>query len=324
MNTLATLDKATRMLNEVRTAKDAKQVMDVAAAAKHYAKKHKLGKEAIQHAQSIEVQAGAMLGKFRKEGPKQAGARGRGSNQHKQVDLPEGGPPTAKDLGLSEREDAAVQFLATVAEEKPEEFQKIVAGEKKATQVKREQTKAKALEKVKELPSGKFRVLYADPPWKYGDTLADTLSENYGGAEKHYPAMTMTELAALPIQEKTEDNAVLFLWVTSPMLFECLPVFKAWGFQYKSAFIWDKVRHNMGHYNSVRHELLLVCTRGSCTPDVNKLFDSVQAIERTEHSRKPEEFRNIIDTIYPYGRRVELFARGDVPSTWEKWGAETA
>lgn len=52
-----------------------------------------------------------------------------------------------------------------------------------------------------------------------------------------------------------------------------------------------------------------------------KLFDSVQSIERTEHSRKPEEFRTIIDTIYPQGRRIELFARSAAPG-WDVWGNE--
>ena len=50
----------------------------------------------------------------------------------------------------------------------------------------------------------------------------------------------------------------------------------------------------------------------------------VQSIERTkQHSEKPAEFRTIIDTLYPYGRRVELFARGELPKQWEAWGAES-
>ena len=75
----------------------------------------------------------------------------------------------------------------------------------------------------------------------------------------------------------------------------------------------------MGHYNSVRHELLLICVRGSCQPDIKKLFDSVQSIERTKHSRKPEEFRTIIDTVYPKGNRIELFARGKY-NGWDSYG----
>lgn len=117
---------------------------------------------------------------------------------------------------------------------------------------------------------------------------------------------------------------MLFLWTTSPLLPEGLRVAEAWGFKYKAAFVWDKVKHNMGHYNSVRHEFLLICTKGSCTPDVSKLFDSVQSIERTDkHSQKPEEFREIINTIYPHGSRIELFRRGDTPEGWKIWGNES-
>ena len=133
--------------------------------------------------------------------------------------------------------------------------------------------------------------------------------------------MELAEICDLPISDLADDNAVLFMWTTSPILEESFSVVRSWGFRYKSSFVWDKVRHNMGHYNSVRHELLLICTRGSCQPDVPKLFDSVQSIERTEHSRKPEEFRTIIDTIYPHGRRIELFARSAAPG-WDVWGNE--
>jgi N6-adenosine-specific RNA methylase IME4 len=86
--------------------------------------------------------------------------------------------------------------------------------------------------------------------------------------------------------------------------------------------VWDKVKHNVGNYVSVRHELLLICTKGSCTPDVKKLDDSVYSEERTEHSKKPEYFRNLIDKIYPNGNRIELFARGKIAG-WDVWGNES-
>lgn len=174
--------------------------------------------------------------------------------------------------------------------------------------------RADVLEKVK-LPKGKFRVIYADPPWKYGDQL----TEDYGPTGFHYPSMTIQELSLMPIVDLCELDAVLFLWVTSPILFECAPVIEAWGFKYKASFVWDKIKHNMGHYNSVRHEFLLICTRGSCVPDVPELFDSVQSIERTKHSEKPEQFRTIIETLYPHGKRLELFARIKRKG-WEAYG----
>lgn len=164
----------------------------------------------------------------------------------------------------------------------------------------------------------KYRVIYADPPWSYNDKQ-DT--DYYGGAEKHYGTMMLEDIAALPIGRIAEKNAVLFLWTTSPLIFDSRKVFEGWGFTYKSMFIWDKVKTGMGHYNSVRHEMLLICTRGSCTPDTPRMFDSVQSIERSEnHSEKPQQFREIIETLYA-GNRIELFARKPHDG-WDVWGNE--
>jgi len=169
----------------------------------------------------------------------------------------------------------------------------------------------------------KYRIFYADPPWKYGNEQHGEFGvEQETVLESHYPTMTIKELSDLPINKITATDAVLFLWVTSPFLELCFPMITAWGFKYKTSMVWDKVKHNVGNYVSVRHEFLLICTRGACTPDNVKLFDSVQTIERTEHSRKPEEFREIIDTIYTHGKRIELFRRGDAPAGWDTWGNE--
>ena len=62
------------------------------------------------------------------------------------------------------------------------------------------------------------------------------------------------------VRDMADENAVLFLWVPSPMLKRCFAIIDAWGFDYKTHFVWDKVKHVMGHYNSVRHELLLIST----------------------------------------------------------------
>jgi N6-adenosine-specific RNA methylase IME4 len=172
-----------------------------------------------------------------------------------------------------------------------------------------------------ELPTDRYHVLYADPPWEYPATIPP----KYGPAESHYPTMPTEEICAMgdDITAITTDEAVLFLWCTAAKIEDALSVLTAWGFRYTGAhFIWDKIRHNWGHYNSVRHELLLIGTKGSCLPEEEQLFDSVQTIERTgEHSQKPEEFRKIIDTLYPRGKRLELFARR-AAENWDVWGNE--
>ena len=133
--------------------------------------------------------------------------------------------------------------------------------------------------------------------------------------------MSIAELCSLPIKDMAQENAVLFMWVTSPLLDECFDVIRAWGFDYKTSIVWDKQAHNVGHYVSVRHEFLLICTRGSCKPDIDQLLPSVVSEKRTEHSVKPETFRTMIDTMYPKGSRIELFARRPAKG-WKVWGNE--
>ena len=200
----------------------------------------------------------------------------------------------------------------------PDIFEKVRSGEVTLTQARREHVR-RAAPKAPAMPSNKYRVIYADPPWEYGNAMPDYVT----APSDYYPAMSTRSICELPVRELADDNSVLFLWTTSPHLPEAFSVITAWGFDYKASFVWDKIKHNMGHYNSVRHEFLLVCTRGSCMPDNPQLFDSVQSIERTEHSVKPEEFRMIIDTIYPNGRRIELFARRPAEG-WEVWGNESS
>ena len=176
--------------------------------------------------------------------------------------------------------------------------------------------------------SKKYNIIYADPPWSYNDKQN---TNTLGGALKHYSTMSIKELCNLKVKEVTDKNAVLFIWVTSPLLEDVFEIIKKWGFKYKTSFVWDKVKHNMGHYNSVRHEMLLIATKGSYTPQVNKLFDSVVSIPREIHSEKPEYFREIINTLYPNGNRIELFARKnsklnlfgqDTFEGWDVWGNE--
>jgi len=215
-----------------------------------------------------------------------------------------------------------VKRMETLKKNRRDLWERVRLGEITVTEASRQRRRDEVSENVADLPQDKYTVIYADPPWDYNDKQAGSISDSYGAAEKHYPSMSATELASLGVPELAADNSVLFLWTTSPLLPEGLALAKAWGFKYKASFVWDKIKHNMGHYNSVRHEYLLICTKGSCTPHHVKLFDSVQSIERTKHSAKPEEFREIIDTLYPSVKKLELFRRGDSTEGWDSWGNE--
>jgi N6-adenosine-specific RNA methylase IME4 len=281
-------------------------------------------------------------------GDRIAGLR-RGANQHTEISAPTQGEVAARlsvsedsiqfarkvhDLGSAELVEAveqgkiAVSLAAKIASA-PAATQKAIvekvdAGAKPteaARQVRREQLG----DRVAALPVGKNRVIYADPPWRYGDSRAGLEVYEGSAAEAQYPTMSAAEICALDVKALAADDAVLFCWATFPLLPDALDVIHAWGFVYKTAIVWDKVRPNLGNYHNASAELLLVCTRGSCTPEIDDRIDQVQTIKReTRHSEKPEAFRELIDKLYPSGPRIELFRRGEAPRGWTIWGNEAA
>lgn len=228
-----------------------------------------------------------------------------------------------------------VQDAKKISQTDPHLFSQLIAGQVTLPQAKRQIRQEESAKVAKTVANNLpvqniYRVLYADPPWQYSDSGDIYKSDRggaggYGKAEHHYATLSIEALCNLgpKIRKLTADNAVLFLWVTSPMLQDCFEVIGAWGFKYKASFVWDKVKHNFGHYNSVRHEFLLICTKGSCTPDEKKLVDSVVSIERGAHSEKPSKFRNIISDLYTRGKKIELFHRGSPVKGWDTWGIET-
>ena len=292
-------------------------VMDVAAAQEVFATRQRMGEAVIGQAHALKTRALVKLGELLKDLPKATGGQPyRKPTPSTVIGVEKGQSATYADLGLTYKLAAVAQQLAAL----PEATREAIAQREVTLSQARREVKAAEVTRRVSLPDAKYRVLYADPPWSYNDK-ADAGAVQAGGAERHYPSMSIAELCALPIPALCEPDAVLFLWVTSPLLFESAAVIKAWGFSYRASFVWDKVKHNMGHYNSVRHEFLLICVRGSCQPDVVKLFDSVVSEERTTHSKKPETFRTMIDTLYPNGKRLELFARGAVQG-WDTYGFE--
>lgn len=212
---------------------------------------------------------------------------------------------------------------------RPDLATKVQAGEMTLTAARREMKRGETAEKVAALPDGKYRVIYADPPWQYNDERTGLGSADGAkidrastAAKDHYPTMSTADLLALDVRGLTDNDAVLFCWATFPLLPDQLEVVKAWGFKYKTAFVWDKQRGSFGNYHTAEAEILLVCTRGSCTPDADKRESQVQRWPRAEHSRKPDDARAMIDRLYPHGPRIELFRRGDAPDGWHVWGAE--
>lgn len=160
-----------------------------------------------------------------------------------------------------------------------------------------------------------FDVLYVDPPWRYEHVKTQSRA-----IENQYPTMSAGELAAL--EPPAADDAVMFMWATSPKLAEALDLLSAWDFAYRTCAVWVKDKIGMGYYFRQRHELLLVAVCGTPgVPSTTDRSDSVIEAPRLQHSAKPHVVYELIEAMYPVASRVELFARSDRPG-WAGWGNE--
>ncbi len=63
-----------------------------------------------------------------------------------------------------------------IIDEHPELAEEVLAGTKSMTQATRELKKQEIAKRV-DWPEGKYRVIYADPPWSYGNTQPDYHTE---------------------------------------------------------------------------------------------------------------------------------------------------
>src|SRR6516162_554396 len=108
------------------------------------------------------------------------------------------------------------------------------------------------------LPHKRYGVIYADPPWRFEPYSRETGMDR--AADNHYATMHTDAIARMRVP--CAHDCALFLWATAPMLPHALFVMRAWGFNYKSHFVWTKANLGTGYWIRSAHELLLIGTRG--------------------------------------------------------------
>ena len=168
------------------------------------------------------------------------------------------------------------------------------------------------------LPSGKYDIIYADPPWQYDDRMISKTK-----ATDHYQTMSHIELCEMQVEGIAEDNSLLFMWATSPNLDQSIKLGQVWGFKYKTvAFVWDKQSPVYGNYTLSQCEMCLVFKRGSIPkPRGKRNIKQFLSCRRSRHSDKPDQIRHGIMEMFPEQSKIELFARQRVPG-WDCWGNE--
>ena len=160
----------------------------------------------------------------------------------------------------------------------------------------------------------KYQIIYADPPWSY---RVWSKNGNKRSACQHYQVMDKKTIQNLPIQKISDNNCVLFLWVTPPCLEEGLELIKKWGFIYKTkAFTWVKRNKKanswfwgMGYYTRANSEDCLLAIKGKPLKRVSRAVHQIIDDKIRNHSQKPDSVRKKIIQLFGDLPRIELFAR---------------
>jgi len=329
---LTLLSGAHQALVEARTLDEVRQLQAQADVVRAYAKKAKLGQNIVIEAAAIKLQADRRLGELLEELPLANAAPGNqytGSLDQSHVTT---GPVRLRDLGITKSESSRTQRLAKLPAKVFDAYierNRALGLEPSATALLRlaERHQPANVIDVSCWPSGdvfdrlrdlvdtgrKFGTIYADPPWRFENVVSR------GAAERHYPTLTVEQICAEPVSELCADQAHLHLWTTSTHLFQAFRVIEAWGFQYKTCFVWAKPEMGTGNYWRMSHELLLLGVRGQLTFR-DKGQRSWLEHPRLAHSEKPEAVRQIIEQVSapPY---LEMYARKSPPNNqWTVYG----
>lgn len=174
-----------------------------------------------------------------------------------------------------------------------------------------------------------YDIIYADPPWQYNDKMKMKGAQGMiRGAESFYNTMSLADIKNLPVNNIASNNAILFMWVTMPLLDKAFEVMESWGFKYKTCgFCWvkhtktGKIHLGMGHYTRGNAELCLIGLKSKKPTFLSRSISQIVESEVRKHSQKPDEVRTKIVELCGDVPRIELFARQNSDG-WDCWGNE--
>lgn len=166
-------------------------------------------------------------------------------------------------------------------------------------------------------PEGLYRTIIIDPPWPIKNISRDVAPRQEGFS---YETMSVEEISEMGVP--ADEHCHCWLWTTQKFLPEAFKILEAWDFKYIFTMVW----HKNGGFQPVKLpqyncEFVLFGRRGGLefldTKDFFTCFDG----KRREHSRKPENFYDLVRRVSPEPR-INMFTREPVEG-FEGWGNES-
>lgn len=168
-----------------------------------------------------------------------------------------------------------------------------------------------------------YGAILADPPWRYEMRSAKGEAKS---PQAHYLTMDDQALLELPVGHLAGPDCILVMWAVWPKLDFAMALMQRWGFTFKTGGAWHKrTRHGKTQFGTG------YILRGACEPFIVGTIGSPKAGSKSvrnlidapvrEHSRKPEDMRQMVEQLTPGQWRCELFAREPWAGN-DVWGNE--
>lgn len=163
-------------------------------------------------------------------------------------------------------------------------------------------------------PEGQYGSILIDPPWPFRNRTGKISPEHR--RLHRYATMKMEDIYCLPVVQLALPQSHLYLWCPMALIDEGKRAMASYGFTYKTAIVWYKVRKDggpdgrgCGFYFRTVTELLLFGVKGNLrTGKGGRTETNIIVSPKREHSRKPDEVYSKIQRCSP-GPYIEIFAR---------------
>jgi N6-adenosine-specific RNA methylase IME4/ParB-like chromosome segregation protein Spo0J len=222
---------------------------------------------------------------------------------------------------------SAASDIATL--DKAEQEVVVAKGEdeilKMATKIRKERSAESREQKAKmrmealaiKPPEGKYRTIVIDPPWDMERIQME--NRTFDKESFDYPTMSLDEIKDFKLPAHEECH--LWLWTTQKYLRPSFDLLDAWDFTYLATFVW----HKNGGFQPVglpqfNCEFVLLARKGGQPFIETKQFFTCFNAPRREHSRKPDEFYDVVKRVCPEPR-IDIFSREDRDG-YDVWGLE--
>jgi N6-adenosine-specific RNA methylase IME4 len=175
-------------------------------------------------------------------------------------------------------------------------------------------------------PKKKFRAIVVDPPWQMKKIAGKSPKIDQGGSDSGflgYPQMTIEEIVEkTPVRKVMDKHCRVYLWTTQKYLCsgEAFAVLNGWGLKPICVMVWHKPGGMMpfGVNEWTYNAEFVIFARKGHPPISRKGQKLCFNAKRRQHSRKPDEFYEMVKAVGP-GPRLDMFSR-EKRDGFDQWG----